>query len=279
MAGNELHLFDLRLCQHVLDVIRCYAEKPAFAAYAEEQIDHSIWEYLQALGGDEPAPLLLRDVDFDDLIEVFEGAFDLPWIAYGPLYRKSIDSAKEIRDALASEYAGEWARVSARAMRKLEEERARLSDGIGVVQAWVREARRLLRAMGATALLPRPVGIFPTPACPDPPSRIGRRAGTGTEAEVDSGDGLVDTVTRMEAIQVEMRDLLLTQRTIKDWYTTDEVAELVGKHPFTVREWCRRARINAEKKGSGCGKHQSWVIAHEELQRIRREGLLPVSCG
>jgi len=68
---------------------------------------------------------------------------------------------------------------------------------------------------------------------------------------------------------------LLQQRTVKDWYSTDEVADLLGKGRYTVREWCRHGRIHAEKQGSGRGKYQSWVVSHQELQRLQREGLLP----
>ena len=64
---------------------------------------------------------------------------------------------------------------------------------------------------------------------------------------------------------------------VKDWYSTDEVAQLLGKAEFTAREWCRLGRVHAEKKGSGRGKYQSWVISHAELLRIQREGLLPLA--
>jgi DNA-directed RNA polymerase specialized sigma24 family protein len=70
--------------------------------------------------------------------------------------------------------------------------------------------------------------------------------------------------------------LLVKQRTVKDFYNTAEVAEELGKAEFTVREWCRHGRVNARKKGSGRGQYQSWVVSHEELLRIRREGLLPL---
>ncbi len=61
---------------------------------------------------------------------------------------------------------------------------------------------------------------------------------------------------------------------VKEWYTTEEVAQILGKAEFTVREWCRQGRVHAEKKGSGRGRYQSWVISHVEVGRIRREGLL-----
>jgi hypothetical protein len=68
---------------------------------------------------------------------------------------------------------------------------------------------------------------------------------------------------------------LVEQRTIKEWYTTAEVAAILGKAEFTVREWCRLGRVRAEKKKCGRGPASEWIISHEELTRIRNEGLLP----
>jgi excisionase family DNA binding protein len=81
-----------------------------------------------------------------------------------------------------------------------------------------------------------------------------------------------DRLDRIEAMLVT----LLQQQAVRDWYSTREIAEALGKSDFTVREWCRQGRIHAEKKGSGRGKYRSWVVSHGELQRIRREGLLPL---
>lgn len=69
--------------------------------------------------------------------------------------------------------------------------------------------------------------------------------------------------------------ILVEQRTVKEWYTTAEVAKLLGKAEFTVREWCRLARVSASKKTCGRGSASEWIISHEELTRIRNEGLLP----
>ena len=62
---------------------------------------------------------------------------------------------------------------------------------------------------------------------------------------------------------------------MKDWYTTEEVAKILGKAEFTVREWCRNGRVKAEKRMSGRGAFSTWVISHQELLRYQREGLLP----
>ena len=79
---------------------------------------------------------------------------------------------------------------------------------------------------------------------------------------------------RLERIE-SVLSTLVELRTVKDFYSTDEVAAILGKAEFTVREWCRHHRVRAEKRNSGRGKYQSWVISHQELQRIQREGLLP----
>jgi hypothetical protein len=68
---------------------------------------------------------------------------------------------------------------------------------------------------------------------------------------------------------------LVEQRTVKEWYSTAEVAKLLGKAEFTVREWCRLGRVRAEKKKCGRGVASEWIISHEELTRVRNEGLLP----
>jgi hypothetical protein len=84
-----------------------------------------------------------------------------------------------------------------------------------------------------------------------------------------------EVVERLDRIEATLA-VLVERQTMKDWYSTEEVAKILRKAEFTVREWCRLGRIHAEKKGSGRGKFQSWVISHAELLRFQREGLLPL---
>lgn len=84
----------------------------------------------------------------------------------------------------------------------------------------------------------------------------------------------LDLAERLERIETLLQSLL-KERTIKEWYTTAEVAKLLSKAEFTVREWCRLGRIHAEKRQSGRGPHAAWVVSREELQRYYRNGLIP----
>jgi len=86
-----------------------------------------------------------------------------------------------------------------------------------------------------------------------------------------SNDELLSRLTKIETMLAS----LVEQRTIKEWYSTAEVATLLGKAEFTVREWCRLGRVHAEKKKSGRGVASEWIVSHAELTRVRNEGLLP----
>ena len=89
-----------------------------------------------------------------------------------------------------------------------------------------------------------------------------------------TGD-ILTMLARLDERMGKLHDPLVEQRTIKDRYTTAELAKLVGRDEFTVREWCRRGRVEAAKKGSGRGKHRGWAVSREELLRYQRDGLLP----
>jgi hypothetical protein len=81
---------------------------------------------------------------------------------------------------------------------------------------------------------------------------------------------------REQLFRIERLLAVLVERpAVKDWYTTGEVARVVGKAEFTVREWCRLGRVRAEKRMSGRGAFTAYVVSHAELLRYQREGLLP----
>ena len=52
-------------------------------------------------------------------------------------------------------------------------------------------------------------------------------------------------------------------------------AKELGKSPYTVRQYCRHKRIRAEKQHCGRGRSKEWKISHQEIIRVKGEGLLP----
>ena len=90
-----------------------------------------------------------------------------------------------------------------------------------------------------------------------------------------SAEELTALLARLDRIESALMSLVERQA-VKDWYTTEEVGKALGKSDYTVREWCRQGRIKGEKKGSGRGRYQSWVVSHSELQRVQKEGLIPL---
>jgi hypothetical protein len=79
-------------------------------------------------------------------------------------------------------------------------------------------------------------------------------------------------LAKIEALLVA----LVERQQVREWYTVEEFARMVGRSEFTCREYCRHGRIKAEKRMSGRGAYASWVISHAEVQRYQREGLLPL---
>ena len=82
---------------------------------------------------------------------------------------------------------------------------------------------------------------------------------------------LEERLSRIEAMLAQ----LLERQAVKEFYEIEEFARLVGREPFTCREWARHGRIRAEKKLSGRGAYARWAVPHAELLRYQKEGLLP----
>ena len=92
-----------------------------------------------------------------------------------------------------------------------------------------------------------------------------------------------DSLARLEARLVGLEHFLerilstVTAKVmVKDWYSTTELAQLLNRRPYTVREWCRLGRVNASRTHAGRREVEEWRVSHQELQRIQNEGLLPI---
>ena len=84
---------------------------------------------------------------------------------------------------------------------------------------------------------------------------------------------LLMLLDRLERIEDSLR-ALMQLKIIQKFYSTADVAKILGKAEFTVRDWCRLRRIRAEKRSCGRGHSLEWMISHEELDRLKAEGLL-----
>src|SRR5262245_7606976 len=87
-------------------------------------------------------------------------------------------------------------------------------------------------------------------------------------------DYAAEVIERLDRIEAAIQ-ALAERGAVREWYTTDEAAKLLGRAEYTVREWCRQGRLNAQKR-SGRGSYPSWAISHAEIERYHREGLLPL---
>ena len=79
-----------------------------------------------------------------------------------------------------------------------------------------------------------------------------------------------ERLQRIETLLVQ----IVEQQTVREWYSVQEFARLVGRSEYTCREWCRLHRVHSRKKTSGRGKYAGYAISHDELMRFQREGLL-----
>jgi len=84
-----------------------------------------------------------------------------------------------------------------------------------------------------------------------------------------------ELLERLDRIEAKL-DALVEQRPVQEYYSTADLARILGKAEWTVREWCRLGRVHAEKRRCGRGNSKEWTVSHEELQRIQSEGLLPL---
>ena len=95
--------------------------------------------------------------------------------------------------------------------------------------------------------------------------------------ELEAGQKRIENVlVNILAIATEVRDRTKSQTHSKEWYTPAEVAELLDKKPYTVREWCRLQRINARKRPTGRGEADEWEVSADEIERYRNHGLLTI---
>jgi hypothetical protein len=93
-------------------------------------------------------------------------------------------------------------------------------------------------------------------------------------AEVDAR--LTGIEQSQAAILRKLEDLLAL-KTVKDFYSVEEVADKVGRTPYQVREWLRLGRMHGIKRSTGRGCHKEWQVEHAEVERHLNHGLRPLN--
>ena len=73
---------------------------------------------------------------------------------------------------------------------------------------------------------------------------------------------------RLEKIE-RLLCVLVERQQVQKWYSTQEFSRATGKAEFTIREYCRLGRLQAERKVSGRGPHRAYVRkSHRNLDGI-----------
>src|SRR3954468_18502715 len=85
---------------------------------------------------------------------------------------------------------------------------------------------------------------------------------------------LAAKLDEMQATLNQIHGMIAGPKATREWDTVEEVAAMLNKTPYTVREWCREGRINATKRPERRGGAELWSISAAEVARYKDEGLL-----
>src|SRR4051812_33310979 len=81
---------------------------------------------------------------------------------------------------------------------------------------------------------------------------------------------IVTGIVELRTVVNEVREILTGRR--KAHFTVEEVAELTGRKPYTVRTWIKEKRVKAVRV-SGTGPKGRLLVSREEVQRLIGAGL------
>jgi hypothetical protein len=209
MAGEVLHYYDRALCNYIVDNIMPFEADPTHVEWVQSP---DIWPELQTYLLDPAARSEGLLFNHDELIDLSIGLNDAPWdwSPYEPLHRGYVDTVPEVRKRLSRGVAETWSRDCDRLSQRLENEQLTVCEGIEIVSEWLVKLRRLLRAMNATKLLPRPEGQQPTPSTrptgddtapastgpPKPPDEYIRRMREAIRRRTDGRDTSPDRLVK-----------------------------------------------------------------------------------
>ena len=93
---------------------------------------------------------------------------------------------------------------------------------------------------------------------------------TTTSEELSAALSGCPVITAIMQRLDELRDIV--QGKSKSHYTVEEVAEMTGRAPFTVRRWITEGRLPATRV-AGTGPKGRLLIARADVQRLITDGL------
>ena len=102
------------------------------------------------------------------------------------------------------------------------------------------------------------------------PDLAGLRAPRGPEPAARLDDRLVDILGQLFRAVDDIRGQLSGKQ--KSHLVVEEVAEVTGKSPYTIREYIRQGRIRAIRV-SGTGPRGRLLVPREELQKLVGAGM------
>jgi excisionase family DNA binding protein len=88
-----------------------------------------------------------------------------------------------------------------------------------------------------------------------------------------------ERLAKVEAGVAEIKQLVTKQATSgpdKEWFTTEEAAEVTSVSKYTLREACRTGRIPEEWSRKDDQDH--WRIHRDAITSIQNDGLPPKTC-
>ena len=100
-------------------------------------------------------------------------------------------------------------------------------------------------------------------------TRFAKHAPQRDEASGAASAEVIQLLHYLKVALDEVRDQLSKKR--KPHLTVEEVAELVGRSPYTVRKWIAEKRIDATRV-QGTGPKGKLLIAHDQIDRLVAEG-------
>ncbi|MFW6039015.1 MAG: hypothetical protein ACOC9P_00885 [bacterium] len=167
--SSPLHGLDLVLCDYLCGTIggqmlRQRREDRQFAATLSSSLD--LPELFEHIDSDRQLPLLLNLAEMDEL---YEAVRCIPqqiagdWVGWPYAHDQHVPCLKELRKQASAATAESFATKSEDFARQLERDAVPLAKGVQVMVEWIREVRRLKRALQMKHFLPRPEGTFPTP--------------------------------------------------------------------------------------------------------------------